>query len=60
MKAKLAKAPSFGHWIYEIKFDGWHFLLMTAECDKSGSFPIVIDRDRSDRPSLNFRLIRTA
>jgi len=22
MKAKLAKAASLGHWIYEIKFDG--------------------------------------
>ncbi len=28
MKTNLAKAPSFRHWIYEIKFDGWRALAL--------------------------------
>src|SRR6476469_7635844 len=28
MKAKLARAPSSGHWSYEIKFDGWRALAL--------------------------------
>src|SRR4029077_13223462 len=43
MKAKLAKAPSFGHWIYEIKFDGWRALAL-----KGGNQGRLLSRNSKD------------
>jgi bifunctional non-homologous end joining protein LigD len=43
MKAKLAKAPSSGNWIYEIKFDGWRALAL-----KGGSQIHLLSRNSKD------------
>ena len=43
MKAKLAKAPSSGHWIYEIKFDGWRALAL-----KGGNQVRLLSRNAKD------------
>ena len=43
MKAKLARAPSSGHWIYEIKFDGWRALAL-----KGGNQVRLLSRNAKD------------
>jgi bifunctional non-homologous end joining protein LigD len=43
MKAKLAKAPPPGSWIYEIKFDGWRALAL-----KGGSQSRLLSRNEKD------------
>ncbi len=53
MKAKLAKAPPHGEWVYEIKFDGWRALgikggsqtrlLSRNEKDLGGKFPEIME-----------------
>jgi bifunctional non-homologous end joining protein LigD len=43
MKAKLARAPSSGDWIYEIKFDGWRALGL-----KGGSQIRLLSRNSKD------------
>jgi len=43
MKAKFARAPSSGHWIYEIKFDGWRALAL-----KGGTQVRLLSRNAKD------------
>ena len=43
MKAKLAKGPPPGDWLYEIKFDGWRALGM-----KGGSQTRLLSRNEKD------------
>src|SRR4029077_3022280 len=43
MKAKFARAPSSGHWIYEIKFDGWRALAL-----KGGTQDRLLSRNAKD------------
>jgi ATP dependent DNA ligase domain len=43
MKAKLAKAPSSGDWIYEIKFDGWRAIAL-----KGGNQIRLLSRNSKD------------